>query len=62
MEGKFSLEAEEADSVGYRRERQDSLGHLRLKAPELAHGHRGLRKNRFIKRGENMSKFGHFAD
>lgn len=34
---------------------------LRLKAPELAHGHRGLRKEGFIKGGENMPNFGHFC-
>lgn len=63
MEGKFYLKAEEeADSVAGRSgERQDWLGYLRLTAPELAHGHGGWRRKYFIKRGENMPNFGHFA-
>lgn len=38
------------------------VGPLRLEAPELAHGLRGLRKRGLIKRGKNMPSFGHCAD
>ena len=62
--GEFSLEAEEkeADCAGHGRGGQDWLGPLRLEAPELAHGLRGLRKKGLIKRGKSMPSSGHCAD